>query len=575
MANKIFINDLSVEIQATKDDKAILSLLSYFKTVHANRAGTVLELSSRHLPEVLDIMRGVVNSDMLPEPFKGAYDKEMLRRVITEELLLNGPTEQTELWTWQQLGVELARVNDRWGFFYDTRTGKTAMSLKIIEEDIAKNPDSRWIIVSSAYLIETAWIPDLQKFTPDLSWNFFYGNDKEKLKAYTAKGNILFVSTALFSKFNELYKTAEGLIPSYFVGCFFDESSTMKSHKTNISKAALEFSPNVKRWYLLSATPAPNDESEYYTQMLTIDSYIWPTSRNAFKGMYFDDFSRSHKYEDLKIKPEMFEPFMSLIKQYATYTDQGVMPTAGKAWSFFTFNVPTDLAIAYTTMKNELALEIGDDETKITVATMALVRAKLKQLASGFIIDTQAIKDNKTANILYGAAAALGTETHVLSRYRVEQLQKLIEQIHTEEPNAKIVIWANYHKEFELIRDALGDTEARYIYGKTSAFKTQYIKDFKLRPSIKYLIAHPMSVGMGVNLTEAHHCIYYSMTDSWEQFKQSQERIAGHIVVQPRKCIYWIMQANGTVDEIIYDNVNNKREQSYGILNHLKAGIFK
>lgn len=571
MANKIFIQDLSVEIQVTKDDVAIVRLLSYFKTVHANRAGTVFKLPVRHLPEVLAVMRGVESSESLPEAFREVYDKEMLRRVVTEDLLLNGPTEETSLWKWQQLGVEIARVNDRWGFFYDTRTGKTAMSLNIIKEDIAKNPSHRWIVVSSAYLIETAWMPDLEKFTPELTYTNFYGTDREKLQAFASKSNVLFVSSALFSRFVELHTT----VKKEFAGCFFDESSSLKSHKTNISKAALEFSPRVKRWYLLSATPAPNTEAEYYVQMLTIDPYIWPDSRTAFKGMYFDDFSRSYKYEDLKIKPEMFEPFMNLIRQYATYTDQDVMPTAGKIWNFWPFSMPNDLAESYEAMKKDLALAVGEDETKITVKTMALVRAKLKQLAAGFIIDTRAIKENKTASILYGSEAMLEAETHVLSNYRVDKLLDLIRHIHADEPNAKIVIWANYHKEFEMIRSVLGDVRARYIYGKTSTFKTQYIKEFKSKPDIKYLIAHPMSVGMGVNLTEAHHCIYYSLTDSWEQFKQSQERIAGHIMVQPNKCIYWVMQSDNTVDEIIYDNLSNKREQSYGILNHLKAGIFR
>ena len=194
MANKIFVNEFMIEIQTTKDDKAIEYFLSHFKTVHANRSGTVFKLSIRHLPEVLNVLRDVTSSDGLPLAIKIPYDKEMQRRVVTEDLLLNGPKEKTKLWTWQQLGVELARVNDRWGFFYDTRTGKTLMSLNIIKEDIAKNPDNRWIVVSSAYLIDTAWVPDLQKFTPDLTWKNFYGTDQEKLLAYAGKSNILFVS---------------------------------------------------------------------------------------------------------------------------------------------------------------------------------------------------------------------------------------------------------------------------------------------------------------------------------------------------------------------------------------------
>lgn len=571
MANKIFVNDFGIQIQATKGDVAVQQLLSYFEIVHTNRSGTIFTLSIRHLPEVLQVMRDVVSSDGLPTDIKKRYDHEMQRRVITEDLLLNGPKETSKtLWIWQQLGLELARVNNRWGFFYDTRTGKTPMSLNIIREDIQKNPDNRWIVVSSSYLIDTAWIPDLNKFTPELTYRNFYGSDKDKLCSYVGGSNILFVSTALLSRFVELTES----MPKDFAGCFFDESSSMKSHKTGVSKSAVTLSTKIRRWYLLSATPAPNTEAEYYTQMLTIDPYIWPSSRTAFVNRYFDDTSRNVKYEKLVIKPERQLEFNNIIKQYSLYTDQSVMPTAGKEWHTFDFNMPVDVIDKYEKMRKDLSIAVGDVES-ITVETAAIARSKLRQITSGFIIDTEALKENKASQILYGAEAETRQVIHAFSSYRTNKLLELVAQIHTVEPNAKIVIWANYREEFEQIKRLLGTAKARYVNGATASFKTQYIRDFKQIPSILYMVAHPMSLGMGVNLTEAHHCIYFSLNDSWEQFKQSQERIAGHLTVQPSKCIYWVMSANDTVDGIIYDNLQHKREQSYGILDHLKAGIFR
>ena len=179
MSNKIYAYENRIEIQATKDDTDIGRLVSSLSPIHVNRSGTKFTLSIRQLPEVLNIMRGVTSSTDLPQHLQMLYDREMQRRVITEDLILNGPTEEDgTLWVWQKLGIELARVNDRWGFFYDTRTGKTPMSLNIIQEDIRQNPNNRWIVVSSSYLIETAWVPDLQKFTSELTYRTFYGSDK-------------------------------------------------------------------------------------------------------------------------------------------------------------------------------------------------------------------------------------------------------------------------------------------------------------------------------------------------------------------------------------------------------------
>lgn len=571
MSNKIYAYENRIEIQATKDDTDIGRLVSSLSPIHVNRSGTKFTLSIRQLPEVLNIMRGVTSSTDLPQHLQMLYDREMQRRVITEDLILNGPTEEDgTLWVWQKLGIELARVNDRWGFFYDTRTGKTPMSLNIIQEDIRQNPNNRWIVVSSSYLIETAWVPDLQKFTSELTYRTFYGSDKDKLLSYVSKSNILFVSTALLSRFVELNTSA----PQLFAGCFFDESSAMKSHKTGTSKSAITLSERVRRWYLLSATPAPNTKAEYYTQMLTIDPYIWPQSRTAFVGKYFDNMSRSYKYEKLVIKPEMDMEFNNLLRQYSLYTDQDVMPTAGKEWNTFEFDMPSSVASAYEKMRKDLSVDIGD-ATDITVETAAIARSKLRQISSGFIMDTEAIKENKASRILYGATAEQQLVTHVIDTYRADELLKLIHKIKDSEPDAKIVIWANFREEFEQIKSVLGTTKARYINGATAQYKTQFILDFKGSKDIKYLVAHPLSVGMGVNLTEAHHCIYYSLNDSWEQFKQSQERIAGHIKVQPNKCAYWVMQATGAIDRIIYDNLLHKRDQSFGVLEHLKAGMYK
>ena len=76
---------------------------------------------------------------------------------------------------------------------------------------------------------------------------------------------------------------------------------------------------------------------------------------------------------------------------------------------------------------------------------------------------------------------------------------------------------------------------------------------------------------MGINLTEAHIAIYYSMLYSWEALKQSSERICGHITVQPKKAEYYIMSAEGTIDEQIFKNVQNKKTTSLDFLNLLRG----
>ena len=348
--------------------------------------------------------------------------------------------------------------------------------------------------------------------------------------------------------------------------CFVDESSKLKSHKSQISKAMLTLSERIPSWYLLSATPAPNNESEYYTQLCTIDKYVFNPARGKFVTKYFDNMSRNVNYEKLVIKPNMYDEFMNLVKQYAIYVDQDVMPTAGKEWHEVRYDMPNEMKSIYNDMKTKMCASV--EGITITVDMAAAMRAKLNQITSGFLMDTEAIKENKLGRKLGidPGSQEIVSLVDCGGYSRIQQLDKLLSEL----SDQKVVIWANYKEEFVMLEKLLG-TKAKYIRGGCSVDdKELFIKEFK-KGDLQYLVCHPLSVGMGINLTEAHTAIYYSLTDSWEARKQSSERIAGHIMVQPNKCHYYTLLADGTVNELIYGNLINKRDSSYGFMEHLKS----
>ena len=89
---------------------------------------------------------------------------------------------------------------------------------------------------------------------------------------------------------------------------------------------------------------------------------------------------------------------MALIKKYSLYVDkEDVIVTPGRTWHEVEFELPDDLKKHYNKMKNDLYIEL-EGEKSITAASAAAKLNKLNQITSGFIMDTQAIKENK----LYG-----------------------------------------------------------------------------------------------------------------------------------------------------------------------------
>jgi SNF2 family DNA or RNA helicase len=496
-------------------------------------------------------------------------DKEIQRRIAQKTLVEMGPDGEHEfLWRHQQLGRELAQVNDKYGFFYDTRTGKTPMSLQIMLDDVKANPDHKWLVLCPLILIENAWLPDAKDMFPELKIISLHASLKDKrLALFKQKANVYVLNIESFASYrDEVEKLG-------IHGCIVDESSTMKSNSSKFGKEAVDYAWTLKRWYLLSGSPAPNGEWEYYRQLQSIDFYGVHESFNQFKLYFFDNTSRNPQYEKLRVKSDRYAELLALLQQYSLYVDkEDVLDTPGRDFIEVPLKLPPSLRENYDQLRNEMFLEIGEN-ISITSPSAAATLNKLNQVSSGFAIDTAAMKFNKMVreHSKHGGELAFEPfkqEDHLLSEYRFDALEELL----AKHPGEQIIIWANYRKEFEVIQQRLGASCA-LIYGATNIQdKNNSIRAFK-EGRLQYLVANPASADKGLTLTNSHICIYFSMNYSYELWKQSKERIYGSIIKQPKRCIYYIMIATGTVDRAIYTTVENKGDMSMAILDHLKGGL--
>lgn len=561
--NKISLTRQCITVKCDAGDTSTLEALQHFYPVHSNRKKTEHRLSIRHVPELLYKLRGTTpdNLDSAPLAVQMYYTSEVEARSSVAALKelghKNSPVvnERLTLRKHQQLGREIAAIRDRFCFFFDTRTGKTPLSLSIMLDDLRVHPNHKWLVICPLILIENAWIEDARKFVPDLKVVNCHATTKAKrLKAIQSNAQIYVTNTESFATYKEYFDQIK------FEGCFVDESSDMKSHKSKQSQAIVEFAHTVKRFYLLSGSPAPNGEWEYYMQLKAIDFYCVPPSWTQFKEHYFVDVSFS-QYEQLQMRPDRKEEFMTLLHSYAMYVDkEDVLTLPGREFLEVELEMPEELKQHYRTLKNELYIEVAEDK-QLTAPSSAAKLNKLNQVTSGFVIDTRAIKENK----FYGENQQ---EWYMLDEYRFKALQDLLTMC----GDSQVLIWANYRKEFEIISDMLG-SKCATIYGATSLpDKNRAIQAFK-RGDIQYLIANPASADKGLTLTNCHLCIYFSLNWSYELFKQSMDRIYGDISSQPRKCTYYVLITKHSIDGILYHDVLQKKgDASYAILNHLKPG---
>ena len=153
---------------------------------------------------------------------------------------------------------------------------------------------------------------------------------------------------------------------------------------------------------------------------------------------------------------------------------------------------------------------------------------KLREIASGFVIN----KDKSITD--FGNA-------------KIELLKNIIDEI----GDKQIIIWCQFQHEIETLSEKFSGV------GLTSKTKNRddVIRAFK-SGEIKLLFTHPQLLGKGLTFVNCTYNIYYSMSFSYEEFKQSQDRI--HRIGQDKKCTYIILQSIDTIDEKIYSCLMKK-----------------
>lgn len=565
MSNKLKFTSEYIIITCDRNDQESIAKAFSIPYVHFNRIHTIFKTSIHNALYVLEIFRGITINDLdkLPASVLSIVEAELTRQSITKTLIEHGPVGDHEwLWKHQQLGRELAQVNNKYGFFYDTRTGKTPMGLQIITDDLKANPEHKWLILCPLILIENAWMEDAKKMFPNLdilSLYHKYPYVREKLYKKNAS-----VYVQNIKSFTTKLKELEAL---NIHGCILDESSALKSPSSAFGKAVVEYASKHKRFYLLSGAPAPNGMHEYYRQLQVLDYYGVQQSYKQYTNYFFNDISNNRNYKKLVIKSEKQYELMNHIKKYSLYVDkEDVLNLPGRSFEEISVEMPADLRVKYEEMKTNLAIELGDNVI-VTVPSIAAKLGKLNQISSGFVLDTKATKYNKMlkANEI---ATGFKDDYYLLSMYKFNALFELLNSF----GNKQAIIFANYHKEFDIIKDVLGD-ECRVVNGQVNSDqKNIAIKMFK-QGLIKYLVMHPKSAGKGLTLTNTNLCVYYSLNYSYEDWKQSADRIYGDIVKQPYFCKYYIINAVNSIDKAIYNAIDTKSSVSYSVLNHLKGGI--
>lgn len=443
--------------------------------------------------------------------------------------------------------------------FHGMGLGKTRTALEIFARLKEKDPGLKLFVICPLSLIEAAWGEDIQKFTMFKYWNC------NKQIPTCSNTQPHWLSVDKLNQYDIFIINYEGFISRKFDDRFLsllrhftfmavvDESSRIKNHSSITSKKLLQFRNFFKYRVIMSGTPAPNTELEYWPQITFLRDGILPAKFSNFRNTYFhlergnqiiinrgQIVTRCQWRETLSqgwkvaITDKNRVRLMDTLRPACHYVDRNeALDLPPMIDEKRVVNMKPKQATLYRQMRDEYIIEI---RSELVAAEAALKKMmKLRQITSGFIIN------DAEENLEIG------------ENPKFDELMDVLE----EAGNQQVIIWCQFKHEIRKIFAALGEN-AVALYSETKD-RDQTIQSFK-DGKVQYLIAHPRSAAHGLTFTNCHLMIYYSLDYSSEAYEQAKCRTnrPGQIYT----CTNIHLLCKDSVDEEILAVLQGKHDKS-------------
>jgi len=417
--------------------------------------------------------------------------------------------------------------------FHDCGVGKTLTALDIIADEIAKG-NAPCLVVAPIRLIHDAWMSDAAKFHPGLDIQAVYHkNPKKRKEQLYADHEVQVTNPETFKNhFTDIQAKKYRVL-------FKDESSDLKSNTSQNTRATLavagfknrakdgksyDHSYVIPVRHALTATPAPNQPSEYWAQIKFCTgpgNQVFSDNFYSFRGRFFYSIDLGNKRKKWIFRKDMFDEFCHKLAEIAHVHRKCDMPgLPAQHHKVHDITLGSQEQAAYDKLKKDLVIRFADETVLATTALTEIM--KLRQISSGFI---------------YGEK-----ETHLIGSTKADYMFQLLKGVSDQH-----IIWINFRQEAEALKHLHG---SELLIGSIPLERQMdIIKDFKAG-NLQHIIANQQSISHGLTFINSWDATYFSQNYSYELMKQSRDR--QHRIGAIHDCNYNYLLAKGTVDNIVY-----------------------
>lgn len=343
------------------------------------------------------------------------------------------------------------------------------------------------------------------------------------------------------------YKLAQKFCLEHSVFMAIDESTCIKNPTAKRTRALHRIGRQTNFRRIATGTPVDNSPFDAYAQFKFLDPDIVQTeSFTSFKGEYGVTeprrFKRDAPLVNVVTGYKNLDRLRGLISPHSFFAyKKDCLDLPDKVYQKVFVDLTPKQRRAYEDLQHITVHEFSEDAR--VSAPIALTRLlRFHQITSGWVN-----LDNKQ-----------GVRWLEKPPPKLLALMELVETL-----EGKVIIWAQYQNDIELVASALAEkygplTSCTY-YGETKDKARDHAEEAFQDPEhpLRFFVGNPQAGGVGLTLTQAETVIYYS--NSYRLLDRLQSEDRAHRIGQHKVVTYYDIVADNTVDERIIDALRNKR----------------
>ena len=426
-------------------------------------------------------------------------------------------------------------------------TGKTVTTLTAADQLLHDYlEDGPVLVIAPKRVAENTWSKETEKW-PHLSHlriSKVMGTQAQRINALNTPADVYVINRENVVWLVEQYRGAVEGQRWPFPIVVIDELSSFKSAQAKRWKALRRVRGRIRRLIGLTGTPRPNGIEDLWPEVYLLDQgERLGKTLGAFRDRYLTpEKMNGHIVYSYRPKEGAEEAVYAKLSDIAmSIRKEDVLSLPGQIYEDVELTAPPALLKQYKQFERDSVLECLDEEGEIFAGSAAALTNKLLQFANGAIYDTEG-------------------KAHRLHDIKLDALEEMLE----EAGGDPVLVLYAYKHDADRIRERI----------TCRALDTSEDIDAWNRGEIPVALAHPASIGHGLNLQEGGHItLWFGLPWSLELYQQANERL--NRPGQKNICRVYHLILKGTHDERVLKSLKNKEKGQDGALEALRLEVLK